>query len=700
MVRLNLDDPRWDQSTFTGRAKFFFTTTNPLNVLASDAELDAAKLLVEQYKAGTEPAGTKDEDVWAAKHLYDSAFHPDTGEKNFILGRMAFQVPGNMAITGCMMTFYRSTPAVIFWQFMNQTFNSIVNYTNRNASTGVSTEQLGQAYVAASTMSVATAVGMNKFIASRPSLKGGLIGRFVPLMAVAAANWVNIPLMRQRELLDGITVETPEGEVIGKSKVAAQNAVLQVVPSRILMAVPGMLFPPLIMARLEKGALLKRSPMLAAPIMVVLTGGIPSFHCMSKMQCVVVPTRNAIANVLAEPEGSGICKVQYNTQDNATEWLPSHGIVRIIKSATLTNNSCVIVHLTPPPSGRLASNAKEIVAGNLVLSTQPFALVLAHANCLTYCHGCMKKLKGKIVQCATCERARYCNRVCMENHLLIHDAQCEALKQLSPSISPAHSDLVRLTLACIIMELALNNTRVLEDLTIYPLGTDEQKMYKNYAKFILRYLPPLDRPGWLDLKHVVGILIAIRFNAHPIMTDLHSPMLGLGLFPDAAKNLNHSCRPTLYPRFNLESNSLEFRAVETLSPGSILTYSYLDLFGFGLLQPTISRRNVLSSTFDFICNCSRCLEDFDDEHFIGISSSDQYLGQLEDKIRCKEWDNVIEMAAQLLLRWESHKLPMGYPLVYLMSMKIATAYEHLHKLDEAATARSNAQTAARICGFT
>ncbi|KDO25546.1 hypothetical protein SPRG_08736 [Saprolegnia parasitica CBS 223.65] len=308
-ARLNLDEPRWDQSTFEGRAKHFLTTTNPLNVLASDADLDAAKALVEQYKAGREPAGIKDEDVWAAKHLYDSAFHPDTGEKNFILGRMAFQVPGNMAITGCMMTFYRSTPAVIFWQFMNQTFNSIVNYTNRNASTGVTTEQLGQAYIAASTMSVATAVGMNKFIASRPSLSGGLIGRFVPLMAVAAANWVNIPLMRQRELVDGIDVETAEGELIGKSKVAAQNAVLQVVPSRILMAVPGMLFPPLVMAKLEQGTLLKRSPMLAAPIMVLLTGLCLSFS--TPLCCALFPQKSAVAKSDLEPELQAIIDAKY-----------------------------------------------------------------------------------------------------------------------------------------------------------------------------------------------------------------------------------------------------------------------------------------------------------------------------------------------------------------------------------------------------
>lgn len=105
--RLNIDAPLWDQSTFVGRFKHFMWVTDPRTSIVNDKELYAAKELVEQYRQGKEPKGvTKDEIVYAKK-LYESAFHPDSGELQNVFGRMSFQVPGGMAVTGAMLQFYR-----------------------------------------------------------------------------------------------------------------------------------------------------------------------------------------------------------------------------------------------------------------------------------------------------------------------------------------------------------------------------------------------------------------------------------------------------------------------------------------------------------------------------------------------------------------------------------------------------------------
>ncbi|KAK0049003.1 sideroflexin-1-like isoform X3 [Biomphalaria pfeifferi] len=295
-LKVNIEEPRYDQSTYSGRAKHFFITTNPLNLFVSGQALDDAKDIVERYRKGELVPGLTEDKLWQAKHLYDSAFHPDTKEKMILIGRMSAQVPMNMTITGCMMTFYKSTPAVIFWQWFNQTFNAVVNYTNRSGDSPISPQRLGVSYVMATGGAITTAMTLNNMVKKFPPI----IGRFVPFAAVAAANCINIPCMRSREITHGIPIMDENGNRLGESTRAATSAITQVVISRVFMAMPGMLIPPFIMNSLEKKSFMQRMPWLNAPIQVTIIGAMLVFA--TPLCCALFPQKSSIAVANLEPE--------------------------------------------------------------------------------------------------------------------------------------------------------------------------------------------------------------------------------------------------------------------------------------------------------------------------------------------------------------------------------------------------------------
>ena len=132
-MAVDLDEPRYDQSSYWGRARHYLDTTNPLNLLVTETRLHQYKVLLERYREGHIQAGlnisttihiyqhtnihryihtyiqhttyiiyqdiiptvyqdVSPEDLWRAKTICQSAFHPDTGELMFLPGRMAAQV--------------------------------------------------------------------------------------------------------------------------------------------------------------------------------------------------------------------------------------------------------------------------------------------------------------------------------------------------------------------------------------------------------------------------------------------------------------------------------------------------------------------------------------------------------------------------------------------------------------------------------
>lgn len=109
--------------------------------------------------------------------------------------------------------------------------------------------------------------------------------------------------MRQNELLYGIDVQDDNGNIVGKSRLAAAKGISQVVFSRIVMAAPGMLVLPIIMENMEKKIWFKKISALHGPFQVLVCGCFLTF--MVPFACAIFPQRASLSTTMMkkfEPE--------------------------------------------------------------------------------------------------------------------------------------------------------------------------------------------------------------------------------------------------------------------------------------------------------------------------------------------------------------------------------------------------------------
>jgi hypothetical protein len=71
---------------------------------------------------------------------------------------------------------------IIFWQWVNQSYNAIFNYSNRNTSTESNNTDILKAYCSATIVSVGVALAGNKLVQKMGG--AGLLGKVVFLFAV------------------------------------------------------------------------------------------------------------------------------------------------------------------------------------------------------------------------------------------------------------------------------------------------------------------------------------------------------------------------------------------------------------------------------------------------------------------------------------------------------------------------------------
>lgn len=163
-----------DEGTYWARVRRILGMMDIRTALVPDAQVDAAVALLaaaaeepSPSASAAEPAEEAQQQLAWARRVRDAAVHPDTGDKIPRPLRLCFIVPCNLVLDTLMLSARGRAPTVAA-QWLNQSYNSLHYYANRNASNFEGARRTAEAYVGATASAVGAAVGLNGLLDRAP----------------------------------------------------------------------------------------------------------------------------------------------------------------------------------------------------------------------------------------------------------------------------------------------------------------------------------------------------------------------------------------------------------------------------------------------------------------------------------------------------------------------------------------------------
>jgi len=249
---------RYDQSTFGGRFARMLLACDPSLLLCGEhAVRDARQRLLEfedQKSLPPSAVACQSRMLWESKRIVESALHPDTGEVIPRPFRMSGYVPFNGPICVSMVA-STSTGSLLFWSWVNQSQNALVNYYNRNASAPMSNETLLQSYSAAVGSALLVAFGLSSMVQKKYSpAKAKQMMKYVAFPSAVVASSLNCYVVRSPEITTGIPLQDNHGNPLvlpardtNSSRVAGRRGVESTTLSRAILQAPVYFFPSVLM---------------------------------------------------------------------------------------------------------------------------------------------------------------------------------------------------------------------------------------------------------------------------------------------------------------------------------------------------------------------------------------------------------------------------------------------------------------------
>ncbi|VVC44586.1 Zinc finger, MYND-type [Cinara cedri] len=251
--------------------------------------------------------------------------------------------------------------------------------------------------------------------------------------------------------------------------------------------------------------------------------------------------------------------------------------------------------------------------GDTILIDKPFIHVLKSTFKNEKCDYCYSD--SSLSRCSGCGYVLYCNRTCQKLSWAEHKLECAKMKKILPKTIP---DAARI-MSKIIIKLknggctekgyyTTNRYRTFKDLmSHYPnLKNDSHRLehFATLCEVLKEYMGETNLPNAVDLLGIYGRMCINAFN----ILDDNLNTIGTGIYL-AASVLNHSCVPNATATF--DGTTLRIGAImdiEHTDPELHVYISYLEL-----MQTTEERRNELQTNYYFLCECKRCITNYEQQ---------------------------------------------------------------------------------------
>ena len=201
-----------------------------------------------------------DRRLWEAKRVADSALHPETQEWIPRPFRMSGYLPFNGPICIAMIS-VSSTIPLLFWSWMNQSQNALVNHFNgpkidreeisTAAGNSVNNGTLFKSYALAVASALIVAFGLATYVQTNYAGEEATeLLRFISFPSAVIASSLNCYIVRSPEIEVGVPLLNMQQENVlpGETSIAAaRRGVYSTTASRAVLQMPTYFIPPLIL---------------------------------------------------------------------------------------------------------------------------------------------------------------------------------------------------------------------------------------------------------------------------------------------------------------------------------------------------------------------------------------------------------------------------------------------------------------------